>query len=68
MRTRDQRIRAEAAALWRELYHEDPPARIDSTKLLELMLGRLAPVGGYERLTSPHLRRTAMSWPKRTAS
>jgi len=29
MRARDKAIKAEAVALWREIYHEDPPARID---------------------------------------
>lgn len=67
MSARDKRIKAEAAAMWRELYHEEPPARMDGTKMLELLLSRLPPATGYERLNSPHLRRSAMSWPKRPA-
>lgn len=67
MSARDKRIKAEATAMWRELYHEEPPARMDGPKMLELMLSRLPPTGGYDRLTSPHLRRNAMSWPKRPA-
>jgi len=35
--------------------------------MLELMLSRLPPATRYERLTSPHLRRSAMSWPRRPA-
>jgi hypothetical protein len=66
MRGRDKAIKAEAVALWREIYHEDPPARIDGAQLLELMLSRLPPTA-YDRLNTPHLRRGAMSWPKRTA-
>ena len=68
MPARDQRIKAEAAALWRELYHEEPPERVGGAKLLEIMLGRLPPAGRYDRLKSPHLRSAAMSWPKRSAS
>jgi hypothetical protein len=67
MSARDKRIRAEATALWRELYHEDPPPRMDAAQILELMLSRLPPATRYEQLASPHLRRSAMSWPRRPA-
>ena len=66
MRARDKAITAEAAALWRELYHEEPPARTHGAALLDLMLKRLPPTA-YDRLNSPHLRRGALSWPKRSA-
>jgi hypothetical protein len=64
MSTRDERIEAEAAALWRELYDEAPPAEGDGGDMLDLMLRRL-PAVGYERLNSPFLRRAAVSMPKR---
>ena len=67
MSARDKRIKAEAAEMWRELYHEEPPARLDGGEMLELLLSRLPPVAAYERLHSPHLRRHGMSWPKRSA-
>ncbi len=65
MSARDQRIEAEAAALWRELYHEAPPAEAEGGEMLDLMLRRL-PAVSYDRLNSPFLRRSAMSWPKRS--
>ena len=65
MSARDQRIQSEAAALWRELYEEAPPAQADGGEMLDLMLRRLPPPAGYNRLHSPYLRRSTMSWPKR---
>jgi hypothetical protein len=64
MSARKKRIESEAAALWRELYHEAPPA-MDAGEMLEQMLSRL-PTASYERLNSPFMRRSAMSWPKRS--
>lgn len=64
MSTRKKRIESEASALWRELYHEAPPA-LDASEMLDQMLSRLPPAS-YDRLNSPHLRRAAMSWPKRS--
>ena len=64
MTSREQRIEAEAAALWRELYDEAPPARIEACEMLDLMLRRL-PSAEYDRLNSPHLRHRGLSWPKR---
>lgn len=66
MSSRATRIEAEAAALWRELYDEAPPIEADGADMLDLMLRRLPPVT-YERLSSPYLGRSAMSWPKRAA-
>ena len=63
MSTREERIEAETAALWRELYHEAAPTG-DAGEMLDLMLRRLPPVG-YERLNSPFLRRSALTSPKR---
>ncbi len=67
MSTRKERIKAEAAALWRELYREGPPPFEDAGELLELILNRL-PTVGYEQLASPHLRRQTLSFPKRAAA
>lgn len=64
MSTREERIETEAVALWRELYDEPPPALHDPGEMLELMLRRL-PEADYERLNSPFLRRSALTWPKR---
>jgi len=64
MSARKKRIQSEATALWRELYHETPPA-LDPAEMLDQMLSRL-PTPSYERLNSPFLRRSAMSWPKRS--
>jgi hypothetical protein len=63
MSARKMRIKTEASALWRELYDETPPA-MDAGEMLDQMLSRLPPAS-YDRLNSPHLRRSAMSWPKR---
>jgi hypothetical protein len=64
MSAREERIEAEAAALWRELYREPAPATADGREMLEEMLRRLPPAE-YERLASPHLRRGGLSFPKR---
>jgi hypothetical protein len=63
MSARKRRIEAEAAALWRELYGEPAPATEDGCELLDMMLRRL-PAVDYERLNSPHLRRSALTFPK----
>ena len=52
---RDDKIYREAAALWRELFREPPPAKADGRALLDLIMRRL-PDSAYERLKSPHLR------------
>lgn len=64
MSARKMRIKAEAAALWRELYDEPAPAAADGGEMLDLMLRRL-PAAGYDRLASPFLRRDALTFPKR---
>lgn len=63
MSSRNQRVKAEAAALWREVCDEPPPASVEGVDLLDMMLKQLPPVS-YERLNSPYLRRSAISWPK----
>jgi hypothetical protein len=64
MSARQTRIKAEAASLWRELYDEPAPASADGGEMIDLMLRRL-PQAGYDRLASPHLRRGALTFPKR---
>ena len=65
MNGRKQRIKTEASSLWRELYDEAPPAGADGSEMLDIMLKRLPPTS-YDRLNSPYLRRSNLSWPKRT--
>lgn len=60
---RDEKIYEEAAALWRQLYGEAPPASANGYDILNLILGEL-PDAGYERLETPHLRRTQITFPK----
>jgi len=66
MSTRAARIEAEAVALWRELYGEAPPAEADAGEMLDIMLRRM-PAISYDRLNSPHMHRSAVSWPKRSS-
>jgi hypothetical protein len=60
---RDGRIYEEAAALWRQLYGEPPPSDADGGALLDSIMGRL-PETGYNRLATPHLRNTTITFPK----
>ena len=60
---RDEKIYQEAAALWRQLYGEPPPAVADGKVMLDLILGEL-PDAEYERLSTPHLRRSNITFPK----
>lgn len=61
---RDHKIYEEAAALWRQLNGEPPPADVDASSLLDLILGRL-PDSRYERLSNPHLRPFNIAFPTR---
>jgi hypothetical protein len=60
MSTRDQQIKSEAAALWRELYGEPPPIQADGPMMLDIIMKSLPDVS-YERLRTPHLRPSAIS-------
>jgi hypothetical protein len=64
MPERDDRIYEEAAALWRSLYGEPPPADADGAVLLGLILGGL-PAPKYDRLSNPHLRPASVVFPTR---
>jgi len=60
---RETRIYEEAAALWRELYGEQPPVR-DGAILLDMITQRL-PATEYDRLRSPFLRPSTITGPRR---
>jgi hypothetical protein len=60
---RDKKIYEEAAALWRQLYGEPPPAVADGKVILDLILDDL-PATEYERLSTPHLRRSNIVFPR----
>jgi hypothetical protein len=62
MQGREQRIYEEATALWREVFGEPPPLRVDGSMMLEIITrcsGELA----YERLRSPFLRPATITGP-----
>ncbi len=63
MDVREIRIYEEAAALWRELYGEQPPVR-DGSLLLDMITQGLTPTE-YERLRSPYLRASTITGPRR---
>lgn len=60
---RDERIRQEAAALWRELFGEPPPISADGAMMLDIIT-RSLPDTRYDRLTSPYLREGSISRPR----
>jgi hypothetical protein len=62
---RESRIYEEAAALWQELYGEQPPVR-DGSLLLDIITQKLAP-REYDRLRSPFLRPSTIAGPGCTA-
>ena len=62
MEDRDQRIYEEAAALWREVFGEPPPARADGPALLAIITRSLGDTS-YERLRSPFLRPSTIAGP-----
>ena len=63
MSGRDTKVYEEAAALWRQLSGEPPPAGADASTMLDLILLRL-PETGYERLANPYLRPFNVALPK----
>ena len=64
MEGREARIYEEAAALWRELYGEQPPVR-DGAILLDMITQKL-PAGQSYRLRSPYLRPSTITGPRRS--
>jgi hypothetical protein len=63
MSSREQRMRAEVTALWRELYSSEPPPRIAARELIAQLVQGL-PDLGYDRLASRHLAGGQIAWPK----
>ena len=55
---RDERVQAEAAALWRE----PPPIRADGAMMLDTIMKSL-PEKAYDRLASPYLRPSLIAGP-----
>lgn len=64
MESREQRIYEEATALWREVFGEPPPIRMDGSAMLEIIT-RCGPELSYERLRSPFLRASTITGPAR---
>jgi hypothetical protein len=65
MTSRDERIFEEAAALWRELFRESPPAGVGGAELLELIARNLPDPNYYDRIRSPYLRPSTITMPRR---
>lgn len=64
MTGRNQMIYEEAAALWRQLYAEPPPANADGSMILDMIMRKL-PETSYGRLVTPHLRPANIVFPDR---
>ncbi|WP_411287995.1 hypothetical protein [Phenylobacterium sp.] len=64
MTAREEQIYREAAALWRALYGEPPPAQADGATMLDIIVTRGLPETAYDRLTTPFLRPAAIHYPK----
>jgi hypothetical protein len=60
---REERIKAEAAALWKALYGEPPPLMTDGATMLAVAL-RSLPEQRYERLRAEQLRPTDVVLPR----
>lgn len=60
---REDRIYREAAALWRQLYGEPPPKGVPGAEILGMIVGGL-PDPNYQRLATPHLRASNITFPK----
>ena len=62
METRDQRIRQEATAMWREIFGEPPPLPMEGGQMLEIITRGAGEIG-YDRLRSPYLRPSTIVGP-----
>lgn len=60
---REDRIYEEAAALWQQLYGEPPPRQAAGADILGMIVGSL-PDTDYNRLQTPHLRPSNITFPK----
>ncbi len=61
MDKREDQIYREAAALWRAVFDEPPPAA-DGSTILDILTRRL-PMAEYQRLRSLHLRPATITGP-----
>lgn len=64
MKARNEQIREEATALWRELRGGPPPEGADGQQILDMIIQGL-PEASYGRLRNPHLRRVNVALPRR---
>ena len=64
MKTRDEKVAEEAAALWLEVFGAPPPAKADGAALLAAITKRL-PDLRYDRMRSPYLRPSLITGPRR---
>ncbi|MEW5687889.1 MAG: hypothetical protein AB1942_23490 [Pseudomonadota bacterium] len=60
---REERIYEEAAALWRQLYGEPPPAHLGGSEIIGMIVGGLDE-RDYARLATPHLRPSNITFPR----
>lgn len=60
---REDRIYEEAVALWRQLYGDAPPHQAAGSEILGMIVGGLADAD-YNRIQTPHLRPTNITFPK----
>lgn len=63
MKSRDERIAEEAAALWREVFGAPPPPGADGAAMLKIITGKL-PNLRYDRMRSPFLRPSMITRPR----
>lgn len=63
MKTRDEKIAEEAAALWREVFGGPPPPATDGAAMLGIITGALPEVT-YDRMRSPYLRPSQITRPR----
>ena len=67
MESREQRVYEEAAALWREVFGEPPPLRVDGPTMLAIIT-RCSGDLGYDRMRSPFLRPSTIAGPAQPKS
>jgi len=62
MTEREQRLHEEASALWREVFGESPPLRMDGSTMLDIVTRCVDDIS-YSRVISPHLRPSTIIGP-----
>lgn len=63
MPSREDKIYEEAAALWRQLYGDPPPAVADGSVILDMIFSD-QPATDYDHIATPHLRPANITFPK----